>query len=619
MSNAAHVEVIQGGAESNTYKFQNGWGIDVIDESVIADSINADGTVNTSPKEANSTIDFSAVTADLFFTIKSNGDVVVKEGSSSFSANKVTAKNIANVIGGQGDNVFELERGASLPGIVVGGAVAANGSSSQPANKNNTLDLTNFGALTNVSLAADAATHGTATTTSSAGVTSDIFGGIKDFDTVFRWSRDGPNGHDGANQTLVGTTSADILRGGKQDDSIDGKAGADSIDGGKGADLLRGGSGDDVIDGGSGPDTIYGDADGDTINGGAGADVLDGGDGVDVLNGDGGEDLLIGGAAGDTLKGGSGSDVIVGGAGDDMLEGGRGGDTFLFSDSFGADTVVEQFLGGDDTISFAGQEAKPATNKTPYSPAIAAATVDLTHTYMTNGSLVSSADASNTVTVAAGQAKYIEKLQGGAGKNTYVFQANASGKLVHSLTIDDTTNSGAAVANGTLDFSDISADLTFTIERIGVDTSGDDIVRVLVRDGSNVLTRNTITATGIEKLIGGKGNNSYVIKNDFTGGPEIVGGPTGGQTGFNTLDYSDYEDETNGLGVTVDLSGTFAATGTATGTAAVSRIHHVIGSSAADTITGNDAANTITGGKGNDVPRRRRRKRHIYVFGWMGQ
>jgi Ca2+-binding RTX toxin-like protein len=74
--------------------------------------------------------------------------------------------------------------------------------------------------------------------------------------------------------------------------SVDGGAGADTVNGSEGADLILGGEANDVLSGGGGDDRIVGDRGADTMNGGAGDDTLvwNNGDGSDVANGDAGRD-----------------------------------------------------------------------------------------------------------------------------------------------------------------------------------------------------------------------------------------------------------------------------------------------------------------------------------------
>lgn len=77
------------------------------------------------------------------------------------------------------------------------------------------------------------------------------------------------------------------------------------------ADVLKGTPGPDVIYGGSGNDVIYGLGGNDTICGGNGKDDLDGGPGDDYLNGGNGKDRLVGGDGVDVLDGGNGKDEMI--------------------------------------------------------------------------------------------------------------------------------------------------------------------------------------------------------------------------------------------------------------------------------------------------------------------
>jgi Ca2+-binding RTX toxin-like protein len=180
--------------------------------------------------------------------------------------------------------------------------------------------------------------------------------------------------------------------------TVDGGAGADTVNGSDGADLILGGEGNDILNGGSGDDRIVGDRGNDTMNGGAGDDTLvwNNGDGTDVINGDAGrDDVEVNGAptAGDvftvqpngarikfdrtnlvpfsldigssetmhanglggddtitvgdvgsyavTAAGGSGKDTLIGGASSDTFLGGSGNDTI--TPGRGID-----FVSGDD-------------------------------------------------------------------------------------------------------------------------------------------------------------------------------------------------------------------------------------------------------------------------------
>jgi len=94
------------------------------------------------------------------------------------------------------------------------------------------------------------------------------------------------------------------------------------LTGSSGADVLVGGADDEVIRGRAGDDTLLGCGGSDKLRGGRGNDTLDGGPGTDRLNG------------------GSGHDLLQSSGNDDVLAGGRGRDTFYVkSDGTGRFTI----------------------------------------------------------------------------------------------------------------------------------------------------------------------------------------------------------------------------------------------------------------------------------------
>ena len=151
------------------------------------------------------------------------------------------------------------------------------------------------------------------------------------------------------------------IYGNAGDNTLVGTSLADLIDGGGGNDTLYGRAGDDLMYGRSGDDRIFGEAGKELVSGGTGNDFIDGGGDRDRLWGDGGDDVIHGGTGNDDLYGGDGKDIlrgqdgddhIEGGAGNDILDGGKGNDSA--SDDQGANTV---YLGdGDDKFTGAYYE-----------------------------------------------------------------------------------------------------------------------------------------------------------------------------------------------------------------------------------------------------------------------
>ena len=95
-----------------------------------------------------------------------------------------------------------------------------------------------------------------------------------------------------------------------------------------------------------------------------------------------------------------------------------------------------------------------------------------------------------------------------------------------------------------------------------------------------------VVFSGIDNLVGGAGEDAFVLSPDAGLGRTIDGGP-----GANTLDYSAFA-----TGVTVNLG-----THTATRTNGVSNIQDVIGGAGADTLTGDSQDNVFIGGTGKDT------------------
>ncbi len=214
-------------------------------------------------------------------------------------------------------------------------------------------------------------------------------------------------------EDLIGSNSADILKGDEADNRIAGGAGndilhgvgsRDKLEGSSGLDTLYGGDGDDSLLGGTGGDSLYGEQDSDVLMGGVATDLLSGGSGDDTLDGGAGGDVLDGGPGdadvasyvlsnagvtvhlhspspggfvtgasgghalndslkdvenligstyGDALSGDDGANYLDGGAGDDFLDGRGGDDTLLGGGGF--DTLDGG--AGTDLLSYAESTA----------------------------------------------------------------------------------------------------------------------------------------------------------------------------------------------------------------------------------------------------------------------
>ncbi len=84
----------------------------------------------------------------------------------------------------------------------------------------------------------------------------------------------------------------------------------------------------------------------ENVTGGAGNDSITGDGNANDLDGAAGADTLNGGGGNDNLAGGGGADILIGGLGNDAMNGNGGNDRFVFSGTFGADTITGFDEGG---------------------------------------------------------------------------------------------------------------------------------------------------------------------------------------------------------------------------------------------------------------------------------
>jgi len=97
--------------------------------------------------------------------------------------------------------------------------------------------------------------------------------------------------------------------------TVNGSSGADNVTAGNENDRLYGNDGNDVLKGAGSYDSIWGGAGADNIDGGEGNDLLNGGEGADIINGGAGDDVVEiwntdGAVSGDTIYGGDGFDIV---------------------------------------------------------------------------------------------------------------------------------------------------------------------------------------------------------------------------------------------------------------------------------------------------------------------
>ena len=161
------------------------------------------------------------------------------------------------------------------------------------------------------------------------------------------------------NDTIVGGSAVDTVRGGQGNDVISGGDGDDNLRAGRGDDVVNGGNGDDTLRGGRDNDIVTGDAGDDTLRGNRGDDVLEGGTGDDLLRGGADSDYLSGFEGADDLFGGGGNDRLYGHQGADFLSGGNGNDSLFGGQNSATDTLI----GGRGSDRFLTQGSDSVTDR----------------------------------------------------------------------------------------------------------------------------------------------------------------------------------------------------------------------------------------------------------------
>ena len=171
----------------------------------------------------------------------------------------------------------------------------------------------------------------------------------------------------------------DTIIGSSVDNSLRGKSGNDFLYGEGGDDTLYGGPGYNLCYGGMGDDTYLVRYVGDMVieNPGEGIDLVESSisyalvDNVENLElisdnnlsgtGNSLDNRITGNSGDNSLSGGAGKDTLSGGLGDDWLSGGAGADAYSFMAAFGSDTIVGASDNNLDTIDFSAFASEDAT------------------------------------------------------------------------------------------------------------------------------------------------------------------------------------------------------------------------------------------------------------------
>ncbi|RJF86607.1 calcium-binding protein [Oleomonas cavernae] len=372
-------------------------------------------------------------------------------------------------------------------------------------------------------------------------------------------------------ENLVLTGTADIFGGGNgQDNAITGNAGNNLIDGLGGADTMAGGAGDDTYIVDNGGDSV-------TEGAGKGTDKVE--SSVTYTLGSNVENLTLTGAfdingTGNTLGNiitGNGQDNILDGKGGaDTLAGGDGHDIYIVDNA--GDVVAEAASGGVDQV------------QSSVTYALGAEVENLALT----GNAIIDGTGNGLDNVLFGNAKK-NTLTGLGGADTLDGQGGAD--IMVGGTGDDTyvvDNVGDVVTElGNQGVDTVESSVTFTLSAnvenliltgtAAINGTGNTLGNTLTgNDWANVLNG----LGGVDTMIGGKGDDTYVVDN--VGDVLIEAANAGTDTAQSSVTYTISPDVDNLI-----LTGNAIINGT--------------GNEQFNAITGNAKANVLTGLEGDDV------------------
>ncbi len=411
------------------------------------------------------------------------------------------------------------------------------------------------------------------------------------------------------NDSITGSSVANILNGFEGDDALFGLGGADTLNGDVGNDTLDGGAGADTMTGGDGDDVYVVDNAGDVVTE---TSALGGVDTVQtsvtrtlgahfenlVLTGAGAitgygnalNNSITGNGAANFLYGYDGADILNGGAGADQMFGGNGNDTY-YVDNAGDVTSEVSALGGVDIV---------------FSSVNRNLTANIENLTLTGSAgLTGSGNALNNVITGNTGANTLygydgnDRLDGGAGADT-MFGANGDDTYVVD-DVNDITVEGSPTGGIDTVESSINRNLNANFENL--------ILTGTAQFGYGNLLNNVITGNaasnglygqdgndtldggaGADQMFGANGDDTYIVDNAGDVTSEVSAGG-----GIDTVISSVTRNLTANL-ENLTLSGTDNITGAGN---ALNNV--IIGNSGANTLYGLDGADTLNGGLGADT------------------
>ena len=398
---AAFIEKFTGGTGSNVYAFHDHWGY----FSSTGSDPSATLTLNkaaAAPPGTTATLDFGAVTHDLEFKLDEAGEVTVTAsvkvtpsgGTEENYTYQVNATGITSIVGGKGQNTYQVVNPDALLGHITTGAGGTNvldysdysgaqaiqaivvdqtsGLATGLRNRNTPITATKETQTVNLgdagrgsfSLKLGALDTGPIAYSSDADTTKNAIQEVLNAwgaglftvtnGTANKWliefavEANHPAFQLDASGLL--TNAALATTGTSVSTDVEGVApmaagGIDSI-----LNIVRStGSAQMLLfnaKDATGATWAYVDAAGGTVSGSGQSDLLIGAVGNDVLTGGGNNDYIVGGGGTDSILGNAGDDILIGGLGADTIVGGAGKD--VIAGGGGTDTLY----GGADNDTY---------------------------------------------------------------------------------------------------------------------------------------------------------------------------------------------------------------------------------------------------------------------------
>lgn len=383
---------------------------------------------------------------------------------------------------------------------------------------------------------------------------------------------------DGGNDVIDAGEGNDIVYAGADNDIVFAQGGDDLVYGGLGDDMIFGGDGHDAIFADGGNDVVFAGSGNDMVTGGYGNDVISGDDGDDMLYGESGNDALFGRDGNDELFGTDGYDLLNGGAGDDLLDGGSeademvggtGDDTYVVDNT--ADIVTEASDEGNDSVIASIDYTLAATleNLTLSGDAINGTGNDAGNRLIGNANNNRLEGKAGNDTLNGGMGT--DTMIGGSGNDLYIIDN------VGDVVIENTTEGIDTVRSSvSYTLSDNVEHLTLT-GSASINATGNALDNTLIgNSGNNILD----AKEGIDTMIGGKGDDVYIVDN----AADIV------------TEYADEGVDTVRSSVTRTLETTVENL-VLTGTTAI----NATGNDMSNILIGNGAANILDGQAGSDA------------------